>query len=403
MVTQECDKIHSGHGPAVGLVRFLVFRKRLSQSWHFASFGSISVSLFMWPILYNLAVSADRVASEIASDEIVVFYPTYAHRTTDEKSWILHIHGRIFEPEQNSLKRAALLGLMRRSFGLSATDEQTAVFQERLRAFLVDNERNKTIYIRLGDSLYRAGKSGPNGHFSADLVLSNEEVKKLRSGNAAHDPWLTFGALLPADDRREFAGMVRLTESRGLSLISDIDDTIKHSEVTDHRALVANTFLRPFKPIPGMSEVYGRWQKHGAEFHYLSASPWQLYEPISDFLTAESFPSGSLHMKVFRLKDRTALALLAKQQRYKSEIIQKILTDFPQRKFILVGDSGEQDPEIYGELARRHPGRIAKIFIRETSGRPSDNRYRTAFEDLSEDQWQVFQDAAELPIVLPGP
>jgi phosphatidate phosphatase APP1 len=108
-------------------------------------------------------------------------------------------------------------------------------------------------------------------------------------------------------------------------------------------------------------------------------------------------------MKVFRLKDRTALALLAKQQRYKSEIIQKILTDFPQRKFILVGDSGEQDPEIYGELARRHPGRIARIFIRETSGRPSDNRYRTAFEDLSEDQWQVFQDAAELPIVLPGP
>jgi hypothetical protein len=356
----------------------------------------------MWPVLYSLTVSAGQITSEVASDEVVVFYPTYGHCTTDEKSWILHIHGRIFEPEQNSLKRAALLGLMRRSFGLSAADEQTAVFKERMGAFLVDNERNKTIHIRLGGNLYRAGKSGPNGHFSADLVLSNEEVEGLRSVNARHNPWLMFTALLPADDRRQLAGMVRLIGPRGLSLISDIDDTIKHSEVSDHRALVANTFLRPFKPIPGMSEVYGRWQKQGAEFHYLSASPWQLYEPIRDFLTAESFPSGSLHMKVFRLKDRPAVVLLAKQQRYKSEIIRKTLTDFPQRQFVLVGDSGEQDPEIYGELARRHPEKISRIFIRDVSAHRSDNRYLTAFDGLSKNRWQVFQDAAELPIVLPG-
>ena len=50
----------------------------------------------MWPVLFSLAMPADQAVSEIARDEVVVFYPTYAHRTTDEKSWVLHIHGRVF-------------------------------------------------------------------------------------------------------------------------------------------------------------------------------------------------------------------------------------------------------------------------------------------------------------------
>ncbi len=353
----------------------------------------------MWPALFSLASSADQVASEVAADEVVAFYPTYAYRTTDEKSWILHIHGRIYEPEPNSRKRAALLGLMRRSFGLSSEDERSALFNERVRAFLVDNERNKTMHIRLGNSVYRAGKSGPNGHFASDLVLSNEEVHELRSAGKTADR-LSFKALLPVDDRRNFSGEIELIEPRGLSLISDVDDTIKISEVTNRRALLANTFLRDFKPVPGMSDVYRQWKRQGAQFHYISASPWQLHEPVTEFLKAESFPYGSMHMKVFRLKDRSALALLETQHEYKSEIIQKILSDFPQRQFILVGDSGEQDPEIYGELARRHSDQVLRIWIRETAKEESDRRFQSAFKALPRDRWQLFSEPSELPTAL---
>jgi hypothetical protein len=353
----------------------------------------------MWPILHSLALGAGEVQSEIASDEVVVFYPTYGHRTTDEKTWTLQIQGRIFEPEENSLKRAALIGIMRRSLDLSNEDAATALFRERVRAFLVDNERNKTIHIRLGDQVFSAGKSGPNGHFSSDLVLSNEQVEKLRAAANGGKPSdvVRFAAITPDDDRREFLGDVQLIEPRGLSVISDIDDTIKISEVRNRRALLANTFLREFKPVAGMPSLYQQWEKLGVQFHYISASPWQLYQPLSKFLERERFPRGSMHMKIFRLKDSSALALLGSQQKYKPEIVAKILGDFPDRKFILVGDNGEQDPEIFGDLARKHSGQIVRIFIRDVdAAERSESRYAAAFKDVPPDRWQVFADPTEL-------
>jgi hypothetical protein len=351
----------------------------------------------MWPVLFSLALPGDRALSEIAADEMVVFYPTYAHRTSNEKSWVLHIHGRIFEPEESSTKRALLLGVMRRSFGLSKGEEETATFKERLRAFLVDNERGKTIHIRLGDGNFRAGKSGPNGHFSCDIVLSKEQVEAVLGADKNDRRTLRFAVLLPADDDRQFVGHVLLIEPRGLSVISDVDDTIKVSEVTDRRALLANTFLREYKPVAGMPEVYRQWEKHGVRFHYVSASPWQLHGPISDFIASEKFPAGSLHMKMFRLKDDSALNLLAAQHKYKPEVIAKILNDFPQRRFILVGDSGEQDPEIYGELARTRKEQVARIFIRHIDPQEKmDDRFNAAFKGLPRECWQVFNVAADL-------
>ncbi len=351
----------------------------------------------MWPILFSLAMPPDQVVSDIARDEVVVFYPTYAHRTTDETSWVLHIHGRVFEPEESSLKRAALLSMLRRSFGLSKAEEETATFNERVQAFLVDNERNKTVHIQLGEGVYRAGKSGPNGHFSSDLVLSNEQVSAIREQLSENANRLRFTAVLAADDERSFAGCVELIEPRGLSVISDIDDTIKVSNVADRRALLANTFLRDFKPVDGMAALYRDWKGGGAHFHYVSASPWQLHGPISAFLEDQCFPAGSVHMKMFRLKDSSALSLLAAQHKYKPEVIDKILTDFPQRTFVLVGDSGEQDPEIYGELARKHREQVLRILIREVNAsEESQARYESAFKDIPRGRWQVFSEPKEI-------
>jgi hypothetical protein len=354
----------------------------------------------MWPVLFSLALPGDQVTSEIAADEVVVFYPTYAHRTTDEKSWVVHIHGRVFEPEEDSAKRALLLGIMRKSIGLSQNEEQSATFKERMRAFLVDNERDKTIHIRLGDNVYRAGKSRPNGHFSSDLVLANGQLDELLASRTSTRRALHFSAFLPSDDHRRITGHVELIDSHGLSVISDVDDTIKISEVKNRRALLANTFLRDYQPVAGMPELYRQWEKHDVRFHYVSASPWQLYGPISDFLKAQEFPHGSLHMKLFRLTDRSALNLLAAQHKYKPEVIAKIIADFPRRRFILVGDNGEQDPEIYGELAREHKGQIVQILIRHIGPEGRDGRYETAFKGLPRTTWQVFDDSADVQSAL---
>jgi hypothetical protein len=344
----------------------------------------------MWPILLTLALPVREVQSEIASDEVVVFYPTYARRTDDGENWLAEIHGSIFEPEEDSLRRAALIGLVRRSLRLERDLPETALLRERIRAFLVDNERDKTIYIQLGKLAYRVGVSDPNGHFSGSLSLKSDEVAQLIAPGPQTARRLTFTAVTPADDDREFRGEFELVEPKGISVISDVDDTIKVSEVTDHEALLRNTFLREFKSVDGMAAMYQRLAAEGAVFHYVSASPWQLYRPLSEYMTKDGFPAGSFHMKHFRLKDRSALQMLGSQQKYKPAVIEKILADFPERTFILVGDSGEQDPEIYGDLARKYPRQIARILIRDVQDLSSfDERFNKAFAEVPRERWKV--------------
>ena len=188
-----------------------------------------------------------------------------------------------------------------------------------------------------------------------------------------------------------------------MSVISDIDDTIKVSEVLDKSALLKNTFCRSFKPVEGMAGVYRSWERSRlARFHYVTASPWQLYVPLSDFTCSNGFPAGTWHMKEFRVKDRSALELFASPERYKPGVIESLLRKFPKRQFVLVGDSGEKDPEIYGELARKYPAQIQRIFIRDVTGEGVGSpRYEKVFARLPRDLWQVFKQPREIQDALP--
>ncbi|MDH3920995.1 MAG: App1 family protein, partial [Rhodospirillales bacterium] len=206
-----------------------------------------------------------------------------------------------------------------------------------------------------------------------------------------------FEAVMPKGDRRQFTGQVQFLDPKGLSVISDIDDTIKISVVTDKRELLANTFLREFRDVPGMTETYGRWAEAGAAFHYVSSSPWQLYPALSTFMGHAGFPPGAFHLRWFRLKDETFFNLFAAPEESKIPVIESILRDYPIRKFVLVGDSGEKDPEIYGTIARRHGGQVRHVFIRNVS--PQDDqgeRFAAAFRGLPETIWTVFRSADEL-------
>jgi phosphatidate phosphatase PAH1 len=89
-----------------------------------------------------------------------------------------------------------------------------------------------------------------------------DEVEKLRRGADR----LTFYAVMPDGDRRNFAGEVHLLEDTGTSVISDIDDTIKVTQVNDRSALLANTFVRPFKPVEGVAAAYQAWAAKGRSY-----------------------------------------------------------------------------------------------------------------------------------------
>ena len=337
-------------------------------------------------------------ASELKPDERVVLYPALAARVAG--GWDLELHGIVFEPKRRRLL-TAMLGKALIPDEESLTPAEAAIFNERCRYFLVDNERGKTFTAMLGGDALAFGTSAADGHFrSRHLWKTNGELAFSASANGVVTARVSFtragGRVAPLE--------IHFLEEQGVSVISDIDDTIKVSNVPDKSALLKNTFCRPFKPVDGMAVVYRGWQRSlGAQFHYVTASPWQLYVPLADFARSNGFPAGTWHMKDFRLKDRSVLELSASPERFKPGAIEPLLRRFPKRQFILVGDSGEKDPEIYGALARKHPSQIHHIFIRDVTGESAGApRYEKAFGGLPRDVWQVFKQPIGIRDALPA-
>jgi hypothetical protein len=328
--------------------------------------------------------------AEIKSDEEVVFFPTAAHR--DGGDWVVPIHGWIFEPERDSGWRREVIEEVQEHLGVTPGSPEGRRCAERARRFLVDNERWKKIGIRIAGRVCTLPKSAPNGHFEGTLRIPADAVDK-----CARNGELTFEAVTRNGDSRRFAGRVLLPPRAGISVISDIDDTVKVSHVLDRKALLRHTFTLPFEAVPGMAGAYAAWAKRGATFHFVSSAPWQLYPPLEKFRADAGFPAAAYHLKTVRLKDRTLLNLFKPALETKPPVIRAILARHEHRRFILVGDSGEQDPEVYGLIAREHPGRIVHVFIRRIEGAQNDDaRFASAFRGLAADRWTVFTDPAAL-------
>ena len=147
--------------------------------------------------------------------------------------------------------------------------------------------------------------------------------------------------------------------------IRDRDDTIKHTGVTgDKRSMFSNVFVHEFKSwaIPGMSLWYNTLRdSENVDFFYVSNSPFQIY-PILDDYISQHFPTGPLFLKQY--SGNLVSSLMSSSAKRKLGSILGILADFPRKRFILVGDSGERDLEAYTEAAKRFPSQVAGIYIR---------------------------------------
>jgi hypothetical protein len=333
--------------------------------------------------------AADAV-SDLKSDEDARIFQTVARRDGD--AWVVPLHAWVYEPEDGAIVRGAALDALLMALELPAEAESNDIFRARAKAFLYDNESAKHLVVRLGGAAYTLPGSGANGHSEATLRVPADGLA----------PGWTAAAVVPrAGDPRTFSGDVLLLADTGVSVISDVDDTIKISEVRDKQKLLENTFLKPFVAVPGMAAAYARWAGQGAAFHYVSASPWQLFDPLTGFIAEAAYPRGSMHMKLFRWKDGTFFSLFQSPIEYKQPILSGLIAQFPQRKFVLIGDSGEKDPEVYAAVYRVHPQQVVGIYIRDVSDEPRDApRYQTAFTGIPADRWTIFTDPATLPAAL---
>jgi phosphatidate phosphatase APP1 len=201
------------------------------------------------------------------------------------------------------------------------------------------------------------------GLFRGEITVSDDEVARVmaatgpRNEETSHDVWLPFQAALAEGDDRSITGRLRLIEPEGISIISDVDDTIKHSNVPNRRDLFRNTFTRTFVPVEGMPELYREFAEAGAVFHFVSGSPWQLYEPLSGFLKEEGYPPGSFHLKRFRIRDSARKLRRSPQKAYKQATIEPILAAFPRRRFVLRAGSRDLRQPVEKQFDS-DPGRV---------------------------------------------
>lgn len=352
-----------------------------------------------------LVLSASAVAallltpavSDISRDEVVTFYTGYGSFQAADDRWELLIQGSIYEPESDSPVRTRATDLLSDWLDIERGTPEADYFRQRIRLFLVDNEGGETIPVHIGSESFSAGPSGRHGYFVDRHSLSATAVRNQVGRPDVEGRWLTYRAVTRPGDRRHFTGRVQLIGPTGVSVISDIDDTIKITRVADRWALLRNTFTRKFKAVPGMAELYRNAAEKRVRFHYVSTSPWQLFQPLREFFQREDFPAGSVHLDEFQLTPGNLFQIFRSPGLGKQAVIERILTDFPRRRFVLIGDTGQQDPEIYGELARQHPEQIAGILLRNVTGEAADGpRLRTALRNVPEEDRQLFRKAGEL-------
>jgi len=153
-------------------------------------------------------------------------------------------------------------------------------------------------------------------------------------------------------------------------VVSDMDDTVLQSEVTSFLRAARMVFLENALtrlPFPGVAAFYRALDRGatGAEANpifYVSSSPWNLYDVIDGFLEAQRIPAGPL-----LLRDWDLGKLTERHATHKGVVIREIFDTYPELPFLLVGDSGQEDPEIYTELVRERPGRIKAVYIRNVT------------------------------------
>lgn len=346
-----------------------------------------------------LAAAAGMDAS-LRNAERAVLFSTAARPAPGGGAWLVPVRGMLYEPEARSPSRRLALSALRKGLGIGEVPGETAIFRRRAAAFLVDRQSGEGVDVRFPASGFRfpPGETGRDGRFAMDLRLPAPRVLPLLRDRGGTPGWVEV-RVSSEDGRRALGrGWIQCVPAEGVTVVSDIDDTVKETGVLDRREMIAGTFLREFRPVPGMAEAYRRWAAEGACFHYLSAGPLPLQGFLEEFLADARFPAGPLSMREF-LWNRDALGdlLAGDPAAFKGGALDGLAADFPGRRFVLVGDSGERDPEAYGAFARRHPGAVAAIRIREVrpGGSPQE-RYAEAFAGLDPALWRVFTDPAEL-------
>lgn len=204
--------------------------------------------------------------------------------------------------------------------------------------------------------------------------------------------WSNAAASLPDGSLLTPQPILLVHPEAGIGVISDIDDTILHSGITNWKTAAQLTFLhnaRTRKPLKGVAKLYqalqaGRDGLGRVPVFYVSSSPWNLYDLLEDFMELNAIPPGPIFLR--DLGTDAGKFIKTQGHGHKLERARELIQRFPKLRWVLLGDSGQADAELYTQAAEEFGNRIAAIYIRDVDPELEsdyDRRVGAHFERVS--------------------
>ncbi len=220
--------------------------------------------------------------------------------------------------------------------------------------------------IEVGGRVH-AARTDEEGYFLLDLPAAP----------AGAADWVTAEVRVAGEDRKRY-GTIRAPApvlvpgpSARFGVISDIDDTVVPTGATRLASMLKTTLFgnaRTRTPFAGVASFYAALvagSGGGADnpVFYVSSSPWNLYDFLVEFMEVHGLPDGPILLRDLGIDEHQFVA--GGHDEHKLAQIEAVLAANPQLPFVLVGDSGQRDPEIYAEVASRHGDRLEAIYVRD--------------------------------------
>lgn len=281
---------------------------------------------------------------------------------------LLHVRGRVLERKNVE--------------GVAAETDLVNNVMNALRRWDSDEIPGATVRGRFGNQSVET-RTDMEGYFVLDIRPEEDldpgwydvEVELVDSLGEPERKRATEGVLVPSADAR-------------FAIVSDLDDTIiktRSTELLRELAIIFGEGAHSRSVLPGIPSFYHGLVNEGSEgadnpIYYVSLSGWNLYDLFDEFMAAHDLPQGPLFLSDFRLIEDKSPVL--GRDHHKFESIDLLLRCYPDLRFVFIGDSGMQDPELYRELAEKHPGRIEAIYIHDVSADDRDREVAGIAEEL---------------------
>lgn len=279
------------------------------------------------------------------------------------------------------------------------TDSHWRNLLNTYRRFESDELPDAHLQIRYGEQQWNT-QSDTEGYFR---VATTTPITATSNSNTE---WHTYQVALngiaqqPLSEALITQGELLIPpKSAQYGIISDIDDTVLYTGVVSKTLMLYHTFFKNAYSrlaFPGVAALYWALHKGSTDqahnpIFYVSNGPWNLYDMLSDFMGINYLPKGPILLRDFGMRNNSDHVLSYQDHKF-NEIVQ-ILNTYPHLKFVLIGDSGEKDTDIYRRIAHLFPKRISIIYIRNVQDHSRAERIKQIIEREDHVELQLIDDS----------